>query len=535
MQNLNQTTTKYNVAIYCRLSRDDGTDAFSQSIVSQKESLSKYVLEKGWEIGDVYVDDGYSGTNFNRPAFKRMINDIENNKINCVITKDLSRLGRDYLETGYYTEKYFPLHNVRYIAVNDAYDSLDEDNDFTPFKNIINEWYAKDISKKIKSSFRHRQKEGTLVINSPYGYLNDNKKGRIKDQTVAPIVEYIFTQFAEVGLTVNEIAEKLTKKKILTPKAYRSYYENRNNDMPEGYTIEDTYTWSKGMIYAILNEYQYTGALICNKGHNLSFKVKKSIRNEKSDWIIHEDKFEPIISKQLFNKAKDKLNKSAKAQLPLYINKYNGILYCKDCGRKATFLRNVKNPNGLYLCRVVGCPSKRVSIEDLDEIIKKEIIFFKEGILRNEAKIVKFLEKAPANEPSYDKDEVISELTLQKEELMKSLAEAFEAKCNGEIPPSVYEKIKNDFNVKINDISSKLEVVKNGTMESKYDVSGALLFLENIKGFNEFSNITRTILTTLIERINFTEDVLGEEKVIKFEITYRGIDWLVKNFEKIIK
>ena len=242
-----------------------------------------------------------------------------------------------------------------------------------------------------------------------------------------------------------------------------------------------------------------------------------------------------IISKQLFNKAKDKLNKSAKAQLPLYINKYNGILYCNDCGRKATFLRNVKNPNGLYLCRVVGCPSKRVSIEDLDEIIKKEIIFFKEGILRNEAKIVKFLEKAPANEPSYDKDEVISELTLQKEELMKSLAEAFEAKCNGEIPPSVYEKIKNDFNVKINDISSKLEVVKNGTMESKYDVSGALLFIENIKGFNEFSNITRTILTTLIERIDFTEDVLGEEKVIKFEITYRGIDWLVKDFEKIIK
>ena len=188
-----------NAAIYCRLSKDDGTDEESCSIQNQKSTLIEYVQRQGWNIYDIYIDDGYTGTNFNRPHFQRMINDIENKRVNLVITKDLSRLGRNYIQTGMYTEDYFPSKNVRYIALNDDFDTDNEDNEFAPFKNIINEWYPKDISKKIRFTLGSKAKNGDCMntVFPIYGYKYNENFERVPDEMTAPIVRMIFEEYVK--------------------------------------------------------------------------------------------------------------------------------------------------------------------------------------------------------------------------------------------------------------------------------------------------------------------------------------------------
>ena len=206
---------EYRIAIYLRLSRDDGNEE-SQSIQSQREMLTTYVNEKGWKIYEEYVDDGFSGTNFNRPDFQRMISDIESGIINMVITKDLSRLGRNYIHVGYYTEDYFPEKRVRYIAVNDGYDSDNEDgNDFVPLRNFMNEWYAKDTSKKIRSILNEKAKNGEPKRTSLplYGYAFNEKNERVPDYETAPIVKLIFDKFIELG-SIAKVVAHLKEKKL---------------------------------------------------------------------------------------------------------------------------------------------------------------------------------------------------------------------------------------------------------------------------------------------------------------------------------
>ena len=209
---------KYNTALYLRLSKDDGTMSESSSIQTQKEMLTRYCRENGFAISQIYIDDGWSGTNTNRPSFQRMLSDIEDGKINCVITKDLSRLGRNYLETGSFTEIYFPEHNVRYIAVTDGVDTAKGSTmDITPFKNLLNDMYAQDISKKIKSSLMTRQKQGKFIgTKAPYGYVKDpaDKNHLLIDERFAPTVRYIF-KLAKDGIGITQIARQLRSEKFL--------------------------------------------------------------------------------------------------------------------------------------------------------------------------------------------------------------------------------------------------------------------------------------------------------------------------------
>ena len=199
-------------AIYCRLSREDGDNIESSSIASQKKYLTEYATKNGYKIFDTYIDDGYSGTDFDRPDFKRMISDVEKGFIDAVIVKDLSRLGRNYLKSGYYLEEYFPQKNVKFIAINDAYDSSVGDNEFAPFKNIMNEWYAKDISKKITTTHRLHQEKGIIPTGKLplYGYTYDKDRRRIPDIETAGVVKFIYEQYIQ-GKTIGSIAEELTK------------------------------------------------------------------------------------------------------------------------------------------------------------------------------------------------------------------------------------------------------------------------------------------------------------------------------------
>ena len=213
----------YSVGLYCRLSLDDGSVGESGSIQTQKMMLEKYCKDNNYTIKEIYIDDGVSGLTFERDGFKRMLKDIEAGKINMVITKDLSRLGRDYLQTGYYTEQYFPLHNVRYIAINDGVDTLIDNNDIAPFKNILNDMYAKDLSRKVKSAKRQRTMNGLYIsAQPPYGYIKDpsNKNHLVVDEDIKHIIELIFKLSME-GNGAPFIAKYLEEQKILSPSTYK--------------------------------------------------------------------------------------------------------------------------------------------------------------------------------------------------------------------------------------------------------------------------------------------------------------------------
>ena len=287
---------KYNTALYLRLSKDDGTMSESSSIQTQKEMLTRYCRENGFAISQIYIDDGWSGTNTNRPSFQRMLSDIEDGKINCVITKDLSRLGRNYLETGSFTEIYFPEHNVRYIAVTDGVDTAKGSTmDITPFKNLLNDMYAQDISKKVKSSLLTRQKQGKFIgTKSPYGYIKDpaDKNHLLIDERFAPTVRYIFS-LAKDGMGMVQISRRLAKEKIPRPvvaaaeemECYDRYLT----------TEESAYKWSVGSVREILRNPVYKGAICGQKRPKISLKSGKRKPVKSAGTFVVEGMHEPII------------------------------------------------------------------------------------------------------------------------------------------------------------------------------------------------------------------------------------------------
>ena len=286
-------------ALYCRVSRDDGTEKESNSITNQKRMLSKYAKTNGFKNIKVYEDDGFTGTNFNRPDMQRLLDDVEMGYISTIIVKDMSRFGREYLQVGYYTEHYFPEKNVRFIAVNDGVDSAnEEDNDFTPLRNFMNELYAKDISRKVKSAHRVKGMAGEPLSQPPYGYMKDpeNKKRWIIDPEAASVVKDIFKMCLE-GKGNETIARILQERQVLIPMAYW-----QSKGLPRGGKIKqpNPYKWCKTSIAKILSQQEYCGDVINFKSYSISFKKKQRIPKPKEEWMVFKDVHEPIIDRDTF-------------------------------------------------------------------------------------------------------------------------------------------------------------------------------------------------------------------------------------------
>ena len=282
-------------ALYCRLSRDDELQGDSNSIVNQKKILEKYAREHGYSNFKFYVDDGISGTTFNRPGFQQMIADIEAGLVKRVIIKDMSRFGRDYLQVGMYTEIMFPEHDIHFIAVNDGVDSTQGDNEFTPFRNIINEWYAKDTSKKIRAVMKVKGNAGEhLTVLPPYGYIksSDDKKQWVKDEEAAQVV-YEIGLYIMDGLGPSQIARKLTERKILTPAAYYASKGRTTNVTKKG----SPYAWDSSTIADIMDRWrEYLGHTVNFKTRKKSYKSKKTLHNPESEWKIFENTHEAIFN-----------------------------------------------------------------------------------------------------------------------------------------------------------------------------------------------------------------------------------------------
>ena len=334
-------------ALYCRLSRDDGAEGESNSIANQKKLLSKYAKEHGFTNTKFYVDDGYTGTNFNRPGFQQMLEDMEMGYISTIIVKDSSRFGRNYLEVGQYTDYYFPEHNIRFIAINDCIDSENGEDDFSAFRNVMNEMYAKDISRKVRSSHRLRGNAGEPLSQPPYGYMKspDNKKKWIIDEDAAKVVRQIF-QWCIEGKGNETIARLLQESEVLIPMAY---WQSKGLGRGGKKTQPNPYKWCKTTIAKILAQQEYCGDILNFKTYSKSYKNKKRLENDRENWAIFKDVHEPIIERAVFEQVQQKRGKMRKRQAKDgERSMFSGLLVCADCGSNLHFHFNQGNPEIKY-------------------------------------------------------------------------------------------------------------------------------------------------------------------------------------------
>ncbi|MCL2773611.1 MAG: recombinase family protein [Oscillospiraceae bacterium] len=511
-------TDNYDVGIYCRLSRDDNNGSSeSMSISNQREMLKSYVKDKGWSINDIYIDDGYSGVTFDRPEFKRMIADIEAGKINLVITKDLSRLGRNYIQTGQYTDFFFPRYGVRYIAVNDNHDSEDIDNDITPFKNILNEMYAKDISKKVKSARKTSAKQGKFMGSvTPFGYIKNplNKYQLIPDEETAPIMQRIFKLFAD-GNAARHIADILNRESVSSPAIY--YYNKLGKQHPNPKVSN---TWTSATIMQLLRNEVYLGNMVQGKRAVTSFKTKERHFTDPSEWIIVEGTHDPLVDMETWE-AVQKRTVVVKHQMNRVchtgeISLFAGLLKCSDCGSALVF--NTKNQHGKkymgYKCsRYVQhgkyiCSIHSVSLELLEETILQDIQHNAKLAVSDNDRLIKrlmCLEKDGQEEKRLILERKMREAQNRIKTVDGLSKKLFEDRYAGNVPDNIFKNLMNDYENEQNELEAnidgwKLELAK--ITSAKDNISQ---WVENISKYTEIPNITRPVLLELIDSITVSE------------------------------
>lgn len=498
----------FKVAIYIRLSREDGDKQESESIKNQRDIIMRYIKENNLQFVDEYVDDGISGTTFDRAGFKRLINDIENKRINMVITKDLSRLGREYIQTGQYIEKYFPEHNIRYVAINDGIDTFSNSscNDITPFKAILNDMYAKDISKKIKSVIKEKQIKGEYICSvPPYGYKKDpcRKNHLIIDENTSYIIENIFDMYLE-GKSIYYIRDFLNNKMIQSP----SGYAQKSSDIKK---------WNGVTILNILSNKVYIGVTESNKKISLSYKSKKRIKVPKEEHIITANTHQPIISKENFEKVQFLLNKKSITKKNKHEYLFRGLIKCKTChsnlevGAKLNARgKKIKNPIPYITCRNSKkgmCPAQHLNYNKFE----REILRYLQEFLRlytDEKRLAsvykEYKNKKNVNIIKYEKE--IQEIDSKIQKMSSQIDAVYFDKLNQVISEEDYfryvNKIvaeKDNLITKRNEIRNKINSIKEKqTRTSDVDIK---------KIIEEFlSTSSKESIYRLIDYIEIDED-----------------------------
>ncbi len=531
-------------AIYCRLSKDDGNFDESESIKSQKEVLTDYVNNQGWKIVDYYIDDGYSGTDFNRPSFQRLLRDIEEEKINIVVTKDLSRLGRNYIQTGYYTEEYFPSHQVRYIALNDNFDTFDEDNnDFVPFKNIINEWYAKDISKKIRFTLDNKAKNGEPrnTVFPIFGYTYNARYERIIDSETAPIVKMIYEEYIKAGSSA-KVARILKDKKIKIPSYYNAIKYGYNKKKIMKLSDEELITWKTDVIRDIIARNDYLGTYTTARTKSKSYKMKKRYENENA--YVFKNRYEPIIDKDTWEKANKILKRTRAGIIALEENPYKGLVICAQCGSAMKYDRKknaiTKEFNFYrYYCANKKCQKiNSIQKKYLDLIIKEEILNLKDIILLHKDEFIAFVNQ-------YDNRGRRIEINEQKDlqlyqnknnEIDQYIMKLFEQNIKGNIPKSTFETMLAKYNKEKNFIEEQLvlltKVKKQQLVEENSHVNKLIKLLTLI---NETNVLLPSVIHSIINFISISSTNLKNyQRKYEYTITiaYPMLNKEIKEFIK---
>ncbi|HNZ49717.1 MAG TPA: recombinase family protein [Candidatus Hydrogenedentes bacterium] len=506
------SNTEKIAALYCRLSRDDGGDAESNSIGNQKTILSRYAAEHGFPRTKFYVDDGWSGANFSRPGFEAMMSDVDAGLIGTIICKDMSRFGRDYLHVGLYTEIKFPEAGIRFIAINDGVDSASGvSDDFTPFRNIINEWYCRDISKKIKASMQSRAKSGEhLTGNPPYGYKKSesNPKLWVIDEEPAKIIREIFQLYLN-GNNATQIAAEMAGRGYDAPGDYLT--KQHQYTKGKAVTFETPKAmWHPGTILNLIDRYEYCGHTVSYRRKSVSYKSHKTVLNPEDDWIITKNTQDAIIDEETWQTV-HKMRESGRRRKEHIWDKgpLNGFLYCPDCGSKLYFSHPTRlKTRGTYMCgyymHYKKCSTHYIRRDELEPAVlaqlRADCAFAKE----HEDEFVKMVEKKTRRhgDNAVKKGEKeYAEARSRIEEIDQIINQLYEDKVSGGLSAERFSRMLAKYEAEQETLRTKCEKLQEQIAAARTTSDNAKQFIRVVRKFTEMQELTPEIVSTLIERV----------------------------------
>lgn len=494
-------------ALYARLSQEDALDGESNSIANQKKILLKYATDNSFPNPTFFIDDGVSGVTFDRPGWNEMIRLAEAGKVKTVIVKDMSRMGRDYLKVGYYTESFFAERDIRYIAINDGVDSDKGDNDFTPFRNLFNDFYARDTSKKIRAVMRAKGNAGEhLCTNPPYGYMKDpaDKKKWIVDEEAAEIVKRIFN-LCIAGKGPMQIAKLLTSEHILTVKAH--YAQRDGKPLPE-----KPYQWSPKSVAGILERPEYTGCTVNFKTYSKSHKLKKRLHNARENQRIFPNTQPAIIDEQVFARVQElRENKRRPAKQAERQGLFSGLLYCADCGSKLHFAtgKNMTPQQDCYRCsryksNTGDCTMHFIREETLKRFVLQRIfdvtaLFFDDAMAFEEAaKKQRFQE---AEKEAKKRKREIAQAEKRIAELDRIFKRIYEDDISGTISHERFLKLSADYEAEQKELTEQVKTWREAVETFEQDQADFASFAAIVRKYVGIRELTPTIVNEFVKKI----------------------------------
>lgn len=526
----------YKAALYCRLSVDDGNFGGSVSIETQKILLEQYCKDHKITDYKFYCDDGCSGTNFDRPSFKKMLSDIDEGKINLVIVKDLSRFGRNYVEAGMYVQR-FTDSNIRFIAADDNYDSLVNSDDLLfPIKNVVNEMYARDVSKKTKAAKKAKARDGQFIgSKAPFGYKIDpnDRHHLIVDEPAAQVVKRIF-RLASEGVGYNKMAKIFREEKVLTPIAY---FNLNNPDYFKSDYWRKEFDWHVTSIRAILNNEVYLGKLVYGKQRNKSMKSKEKVRNPKEDWIVVENCHEPIITQELWDTVHKILNAKHRPAKAGEVQMFAGLLYCSDCGHCLIYSQKQRKDgsyHGAYSCWMYKthgkeyCASHYITFDTIYELVLIDIQRNLFQYRKNTDKFKSILSRKYQSDSQKQAEQITLEYEQKQkrcEELDKIISRLYEDNVLGRIGDERYESMSQSYELEQVEIKKALPILKSKIDELKRQSDCADNFINVIKKYTIIDKLDAAILNELIDKIvvHHKEQAEDGRTFQQIEIYYRFV------------
>ena len=521
-------------ALYCRLSRDDELQGDSNSIINQKAILQKYADDNGFGNTMFFVDDGYSGTNFDRPDWERLISLAEDGKIGTVIVKDMSRLGRDYLKVGYYTEVFFPGLDIRFIAINNGVDSANQqDSDFTPFLNIINEWYAKDTSKKIRAVFKAKGQSGKpLCTNPPYGYVKDpeDKSRWIIDPEAAEVVREIFSLCVK-GYGPTQIAKELTRRQIVNPVAYA---RRQGLTLPAKTLDDDPCAWHDSTVARLLTRVEYLGHTANFKTYRKSYKNKKQMHNDRSERQIFENTHEPIIDQETFDivqKIRDGRRRlTPMGEMPIL----SGMLFCADCGTKLYQVRGRgwEHSKEYFVCATYRkqkgkCSSHQIRNVVIEQLLLDDIRRVTSYAREHEDEFVRLITQKSKQETERNLREGKKELEAAKARVTKLdgiIQRFYEDNIEGKVSDERFAKLTATYEAEQRQLEYRIVELQSFMANAKNESLGIDTFLSIVRRYTDIKELDAEIIRVFVEKILvYKAEKVDGHRVQRIKIIYNGI------------
>ena len=519
--------SKYTAACYCRLSRDDEQDGTSISIETQKKVLEDYCKANGYTVYDFYCDDGFTGTNFDRPSFKRMMSDVQNGIVNMVVVKDLSRLGRNYIEVGKYIEDVFPEKGIRFVAIDDDVDSERENLDLDlmlPLKNIFNQYYPADCSRKTRQAFITKAKRGEFIgSQAPYGYRKTSEDKHVLeiDEETAPTVRWIFEMAAYHGYGYNRIARTLSERKVITPAALQAKRSGRSYD-------KDPYEWNLATIVKMAENRTYLGHLTSGKRRKASFKSKREIKQSEDKWIVNENMHEPLISEQLWNDAHKCFESRKRTSKSGFVNIFAGLLKCDKCGY-ALGIANASNRDNYYCCNTYKkkgkekCSIHYIKYEDLYNAVLADIKELLCIVQKDREAFVQSVKEKLGSAEADNTDCIhreIQAIKLRIKELDAKFERLYDDRLDGLLSDKRFRELSSKCETEQEKLTERLsELNEKVKCQTEKEVN-AEQFAGLISQYDTVDKLDKEILNRLIDKIVVSDKVKKENGYFQKIVVY---------------